>query len=336
MELLLKLMETFGPTGHEEEVRDLIKKEIKPYVDEVMVDKFGNLIAHKIGGPPKVMLAAHLDEIGLMLKKIDDQGRIYCSAVGGITPVTLLGERVHIKSKKDKIHGIITTRGINDSLPISSDVSIGELFVDTGLSKSELLKMGVQIGDYIYIEHKPDMLGSKDFIYGKAVDDRVGCYILIEVAKRLKKVKHDIFFVFTVQEEIGAHGATVASWNISPDWAIAVDVTDTDDLAPVPTKQIGKGPAITMKDYGMIADRTINSWLKNIARKKRINLQMDVTDYGITDALSISLAKGGVPSTVIGVPVRNLHTTVGVCHRRDVEQCIVLLTELLKKPPKVV
>ena len=335
-DFLLKLMETFGPTGHEEDVRKIVMDEIRPYVDEVMIDKFGNLIAHKTGNPPRIMLAAHLDEIGLMIKKIDENGKIYCSGVGGITPITLLGERVNIISRKSKIHGIITTREINDNLEISSKMGVSDLFIDTGLTKNQLLQRGVEIGDYINIEHKPDILGTNDFIYGKAVDDRVGCYIQIEVAKRLKNIKQEIYFVFTVQEEIGAHGATVASWNISPDWAIAIDVTDSDDMSSIPTKQLGKGPTITIKDYGTIADRNINHHLKQIAKKRKINLQLDVTDFGLTDALNISLAKGGVPSTVIGVPVRNLHTTVGICHKRDIEQTIVLLTELLKKPPKAI
>ncbi len=329
-------METFGPTGSEEEVRKIVMDEIKPYVDEVMIDKFGNLIAHKFGNQPKIMLAAHLDEIGLMIKKIDDNGRVYCSSVGGINPITLLGERVHINSKNGKIYGILTTREISDNLDFPPKTSISDLFVDTGLSRSDLIKKGVQLGEYIYIEHSAGTLGSSDYIYGKAVDDRVGCYIQVEVAKRLKKIKQEIYFVFTVQEEIGAHGATVASWNISPDWAIAVDVTDSDDLSSMPTKQLGKGPTITAKDYGTIANKTLNESLKNIAKKRKINLQIDVTDFGLTDALNISLAKGGVPATIIGVPVRNLHTAVSVCHKKDIEQTIVLLTELLKNPPKVV
>ncbi len=337
MEFLKKLMETFGPTGAEEEVREIIKKEIKPYVDEVMIDKFGNLIAHKTGDPPKVMLAAHMDEIGLMIKKIDDRGRIYCSPVGSIEPATLMGERVHINSKRGKIHGIISIKEINDNLPMPQELKISNLFVDTGLTKNQLIKNGVELGEYVYIERVPGELGNGNLIYGKAVDDRAGCYILIEVAKKLSKVKNgcEIYYVFTVQEEIGAHGATVASYNIAPDWAVAVDVTDTDDLSLIPTKQLGLGPAITIKDYGTIANRCINDWLKRIAQKKKINLQLDVTDMGVTDALNISLAKGGAPSTVIGVPVRNFHTTVGICHRRDIEQTIVLLTELLKKPPLV-
>jgi len=335
MDLLEKLTNIFGVSGNEENIREMIKDEIKNYVDEVSVDKLGNLIARKKGEAPKVMLAAHMDEIGLVIKSIERGGKIYCSPVGGIEAITLLGERVHIETKKGIIHGIITTREISDGIYTTKLPKMENLIVDTGLSKRGLKRMDVEVGTYLSLEQEPCFLGSENIICGKALDNRIGCYVLIELAKRLKKIKNEIYYVFTVQEEMGLFGAITSAYIVEPEWALAVDVSETCDSTGEITKTIGKGPCLTIKDADMIANKCLNDWIRNIAKKKKIPLQLDVSDLGTTDAVSISISRGGVPSSVVSVPVRNLHTATAVAHKKDIENTIKLLEELLKNPPLV-
>ncbi|MEM5872512.1 MAG: M42 family metallopeptidase [Candidatus Aenigmatarchaeota archaeon] len=335
MDLLEKLISTFGVSGNEEKVRNLIQNEIKKYVDEVYVDKVGNLIAHKKGKKPKIMLSAHMDEIGLMVKNIEPRGRIYFSEIGGADPVMLLGERVHIETKKGTIHGVITTKEVNDGNFITQIPKIEDLFVDTGLSERELKKMGVEIGSFLSLERDLYYLGSNKIICGKAFDNRIGCYILIELAKRAKKFKCETYFVFTIQEEIGLIGAMTSAYKIEPDWAIAVDVIETCDAGGEPVITLGRGPSITIKDAEMLGNKTLNEHLIKIAKNKKIYIQRDVSDIGTTDAASISITKEGIPSTVVGVPIRNLHTATAVANKDDIEKTIILLEEFLKNPPKV-
>lgn len=333
MDLLEKLINLFGVSGNEEAVRGAIKEEIKKHVDEISVDKLGNLIAHKKGKHPRIMLAAHMDEIGLMVKRIKPDGRILVSIIGGIDPPTLMGERVHIETKKGVLHGLITTKEISDGYYVEKLPKVEDLFVDTGLSKNELEKMDVKAGTYLSLERDLYHLGSKDVICGKAFDNRIGCYILIELIKRLKKTSSDIYYVFTIEEEIGLFGAMTSAYMVQPDWAIAIDVAETLDASGEIVKTIGNGPCVVIKDAETIANKTLNKVLVDIAKKKRIPIQFDVSDVGTTDAASIQITRGGVPCTVICIPIRNLHTATGIAHKNDIENTIKLLEELLKNPP---
>jgi len=205
-ELLKKLIDTLGPSGHEEAVRNLIKHEIGPFVDLINVDKFGNLIAVKKGKGPKVMLAAHMDEIALMVQQITEDGHIYFQPVGGIEPYTLLGQRVAVMNEDntDKfIEGVVTNVDLQEDLVMEKAPKMSDLYIDTGCSKKELIKKGVEVGTYAVGINNMKLLGNKETICGKALDDRIGCYILIKIAEKLKNYKGNIFFVFTVQEEIG-------------------------------------------------------------------------------------------------------------------------------------
>jgi len=335
LSLLKDLINSYCISGDEADVRKLIIKHIKPYCKEYWVDKLGNLIVHKKGIRPRIMLAAHMDEIGLMIKKIDSNGRIYCAEIGSFEIMTLIGQRVYIKTKKGYINGVLTTNEVSDDIEVAKIPLIDEVFVDTGLGYTELRAKGVEIGQYASLGRKFHTLGNENLISGKSLDDRIGCYVLVEVIKRLKNIKNEIYFVFTVQEEIGLYGAKTSAYEIDPDWGIAVDVTGADDMGNSPTKIIGNGPFITIKDYEMLANKCLNDWIKGAAKKMNINLQLEVTDIGSTDALNITISRGGVPAAVIGVPVRNLHTTMSICHKHDIVDTIELLLELLKSPPKV-
>ena len=335
MDLLFKLITATGPSGEEDEVRKIILKEIKPYVDQIKIDKFGNVIAHKKGKGQKILLAAHMDEVGLIIENIEQEGWIRCSEVGWIEPLVLLGERVTIETKKGPIIGILTTREISNDDAIKELPKLDDIVVDTGLTKRELTKLGVERGTYLKLILKPTFLGNKQIIAGKALDNRLGCYALIELAKRLKKTFVDVQYAFTVQEEIGLIGSKTSVYNINPDWAIIIDVTSTDDFDGKNTKMLGKGPCITIKDAEIITNRKLNEHIKTIAKAERIPFQLEVTEKGTTDAASISTAKGGIPSTIISIPIRNIHTTSSIAHGRDIELAIKLIETTLKAKKRV-
>ena len=326
MPLLQQFIDTFAVSGNEEEIRNLILKEIKGHVDEISLDNMGNIIAHNKGTQPVLMLAAHMDEIGLMVKRVDSAGRIYCSPIGGFDPTILIGQRVHVGKKDSKIIGVLTTDKIATDLEMIEKPSMEDIYVDTGLTKSQLEKKGISIGTYVTLDVKSGNLGNEDYIHGKALDDRIGCYILVELIKQFKRVKNELYFVFTVQEEVGLYGAKISAYEISPDWAIAVDVTNADDRTPDPSKCLGFGPTITIKDADMIANKCINDHIIKLAKRLKIPIQLEVSDIGTTDAFNISLSKGGVPSTVVGVAIRN---------RKDIINCIKLLKELIRDPPNL-
>ncbi len=338
-ELLQKLINAFGISGHEQEVRDIIRKEIKPYVDEVFVDRMGNLIAKRKGVAPKVMLAAHMDEIGLMVKRIEHKGHIYCTAIGDVDAAMMIGQTIHIKTNKGKIHGVITLREVSAGKLVKTLPTIEDLIVDTGLDKKQLESLGVETGTYLPFAANTCCFGERGFIFGKALDDRIGCYILIELAKRLKKGKikgnPEIYFVFTVQEEIGLRGARPSAFEIKPEWGVVVDTTHANDSFPEPSRFLGKGPCLTVKDGEFIGSRSINDWIKEIARKQKIPLQLEAIELGTTDAASIQTTQGGIPSSALCVPVRNIHTTISVASISDIENAILILENLFKKPPLV-
>jgi len=332
MDLLLRLSNALGPSGREKEVRDLVMKEIKPHVDKMFIDKFGNLICHKKGKGPRIMLSAHMDEVGLMVKEIRGNGRIHFDTLGSIEPITLVGQGVFIMTKKGIVNGVITFAEIHEDAEVEELPYLEDLYVDTGLIKEDLEKLGLEIGDYIIATHKSRYLGSRNIISGKALDDRIGCYTLIEVAKKIKKTKADIYFVFTVQEEIGLYGAQTSVYHIDPDYGIAVDVTYSPDAKESPHLRMGWGAVITYKDAEILPNKCLNDYLKELALKNKIPIQFEVTDVGSTDATKIMLSKGGIPTTIVSVPVRNIHSTISIAHREDIENSIKLLVELLKKP----
>ncbi|MEK6820979.1 MAG: M20/M25/M40 family metallo-hydrolase [archaeon] len=245
----------------------------------------------------------------------------------------MIGQTVKVVGDEGVVKGIISTKEINNDYDITEVPDINALFVDTGLTAKELEKKGIGIGAYLSLERTDHEVGNKDFIAGKALDDRIGCFVLIELAKRFAKGKQDIYFVFTVQEEVGLYGAKVSTYQIEPEMAIAVDVSNSNDMNDEPTKTVGKGPVLTMKDDEMIGNACINQHLRAIARKAKIPLQLEVSNFGTTDALTISLSKGGVPATSLGVCIRNIHTTHSIGSLKDIEQCVELLEIFLNKPP---
>ena len=336
--LLRDLIEITGVSGNESTARKFIIKEIKKSVKDVKIDKFGNVVAHKKGKGKKVMLAAHMDEIGMMVKSIHLKGNVHCSPIGGIDAVSMVGHRVKIQGKKGFINGVVTLPGLSEGVEPDELPTMEDVIVDTGLTKPQLNSLGVRIGSFIELERESFFLGSKEFLAGKALDDRVGCYILLELANKLKNTDVDVYYVFTVQEEVGLYGSRTAIHSIDPDWALAIDVSPSNDIRvkqDETTRRLGDGPTITIKDAEMLGDKIIDDHLVETAESKKIPYQLDVSEAGTTDALSISLSKGGIPTTAVGVPVRNIHTNFGVVNTKDIKNCVKLLYELIKKHPKM-
>lgn len=335
IKFLRKLLEMHGVSGNEKAVRNLIVSQIKPHVDNVFQDNMGNLIAHQRGSGPKVMVAAHMDEIGLMVRTIEENGMITVTGIGGLSMYGMVGQMVHIKTTKDSIFGTVSTKQISAGTENKKMVTTEDLIVDTGLTKKELESRGVTIGTYISPEKISYFLGNNDIICGKSLDDRIGCFILLELAKRLSKYDNNIYYVFTVQEEFGLYGSKTSTFDINPDWAIAVDTTVADDALDNPMVRMGGGPCITIKDGEFIANPFLIEKMKMFAKKNNIPYQLEAVEVGTTDAANMSISRGGVPAVALTVPVRNIHLTIETAKIVDIEQTIDLLTEILKKPPKI-
>lgn len=319
-ELIKKLTEEYGPSGYEEKVAAAIKEEIAPFVDEVKVDKLGSLVAIKKGDGAKVMLAAHMDEIGLIITHVDKEGFLRFSTVGGVSAARLNGMRVVFKD------GQVGTIGLE-----KTGTAISNMYIDIGTASKEETESKVSIGDFAVFRQDCVDLGNR--VIAKAMDDRIGCVVQVEAAKRLKDSPNEVYFVFTVQEELGCRGAGTAAYAIEPDVAIALDVTRTGDTPESTTMEVslGKGAAIKIKDSGIVVPPKVRQLLVDTAKENDIPYQMEVLDGGATDASSIEKTRGGVPSGVISIPSRYVHSPSEMIDMGDLEACVKLLTATLEK-----
>ncbi|MBI5303151.1 MAG: M42 family metallopeptidase [Chloroflexi bacterium] len=329
--LVKRLTETWGPSGHEHAMRDLIREEIKGLVDEMRVDALGNLIAHKKGagaGPrKKVMLAAHMDEIGVMVTHVDEKGFLRFASIGGVFPNTLVGHRCRFEN------GVVGVFAQEKKDGSRTEVKMDKLFIDVGVSDAKSAPVGV--GDAAGFWREFADLGNR--LVAKTMDDRVGCAVLIETLRQLKKSPHEVYAVFTVQEEVGVRGAMTSAFGVQPDIAIALDVTDTGDTPESNTMAIalGKGPAIKVKDSGMLAHVGVKNALIETARENKIPYQLEVLVGGSTDAMAMQISREGVPAGVISVPTRYVHTPSEMVDYEDVQNAIKLLAAFLSKPVKL-
>lgn len=339
---LEKLSNACGVAGREEEVRGLMKIFLKPYVDEVKEDKLGNIIGIKKGkkNASKVMLAAHMDEIGLLVKTISKEGFIQFAKIGGIDDRILLAQKVIVYTEKGSLHGIIGSKPphIQKEEERKRVLTYDELFIDIGAENQEQAKkMGVKIGDPVGFDIKFAKVG-KNIVIGKAFDDRVGCAVMVEVMKRLEKTECTVYAVGTVQEEVGLRGATTAAFGIYPDVGIALDVTIAGDVPGVreveaPIK-LGKGPSIEIADMGLIAHPKVVRLLVDAAEENKIPYQLETGLPGSTDAARISLTREGVPSGVISIPTRYIHSPSSLLSLEDAEKTVKLTVAAVQKIPK--
>ncbi|MBN3037703.1 MAG: M28 family peptidase [Candidatus Diapherotrites archaeon] len=330
LDLIKGLGGTYGVSGDEDRVANMIKRELKPYADELIQDSSGNVIAHKNGSGLRILLSAHMDEIGLMVKSINEDHMIRISPVGGIEPETLLAQQVHIDTRKGIVHGVISCKELHRGEEISDFPKVSEMYVDIGAkSKEDIIKAGVAVGDYIVPRRSFATLGNKRVISGKALDNRVGCAVVLETAKKLRNSKADVYYMFTVEEEMGLYGARTSVSRVSPDVVINMDTTVALDTEKN-VKGIGDGPVIILKDSEFISERKLNEIIKCTAKRIHVPLQFEVSDVGTTDALAIYLNHGGVPTTAVSVPVRNIHSTISIAHMDDVENAVKLLNAAVR------
>ena len=324
-----------GISGHEEKIAEIIERELKDVADDIEIDKMGNIIATKKGSSkkgPKVMLAAHMDEIGLMVKYIDDNGYLRFSKIGGINDQLLMNRTVVVHSQNGDVTGVIGSKPphITKAEERNKIIPYDKLFIDIGAKDKEEAENMVCIGDPItfkcFFEEFPN-----DLIMCKALDNRLGCYVMMEVLKRVDS-KATVYGVGTVQEEVGLKGAKVVSYKLDPDMAFALDVTLTGDYPGVQIEEvpivIGEGPVFILIDAsgrGIMTPKIIRDLLTATGDKEGIPYQLEVSDGGTTDGSSIHLTKEGIPTGVLSVPTRYIHSTVSVASMEDVENTIKLI-----------
>ncbi|EKQ53235.1 MAG: peptidase family protein [Methanobacterium sp. Maddingley MBC34] len=339
-QLLEKLSNASGVSGFEDEVRNLMLEELKGHVDDLDVDNMGNLIATKNGKPDgkKVMLAAHMDEIGLMVRYIDKEGFIKFSKLGGINDQMLLNQEVYIHSNGEKILGVVGSKPPHrmKAAEKKKPVQYENMFIDIGASSKEDAEEMVNVGDPITIKQKFAEL-KNDLVMGNAMDNRVGCAIMVEVMKRARS-DATIYGVGTVQEEVGLKGARTAAYRINPDMALALDVTISGDHPGMKEEdapaKAGKGPCIILTDAsgrGIITHPQVKELLIQVAEEEEIPYQLEVSEGGTTDATAIHLTREGIPTGVISPPSRYIHTPVSVVNVNDVENAVKLILAVLNR-----
>lgn len=324
-DLIKKLVETPGPSGYEDKIRVAVQEEIQGFADEIRVDALGNLIARKgkkQAGGMRIMISSHIDEIGLMVTHVDANGFVRFIGIGGINPLTCLGGRVLFMNGARGVIGIEKLDG--KDIP-----TLDKLFIDVGASSKEDCPVGV--GDVCGFERPFMALG--DRLVAKSMDDRIAAVVSIETMRALKKNPHEVYFVFSVQEEVGLRGAITAAYGVDPDLGLAVDVTRSGDTPKTIKMEtaLGKGPAIKVRDASFIADPRVVNWMVNTAKSEGIPYQMEVLEAGGTDGRAIQLTRAGVPAGCLSIACRYIHSPSEMVDANDVKNAVKLLTALLSK-----
>ncbi|WP_245900718.1 M42 family metallopeptidase [Deinococcus yavapaiensis] len=343
VELLRRLSEIDGVPGREEHVRDLVVAEIQGLVDEIREDALGNVVALKRGTAPdgerkKIMLSAHMDEIGFIVKFVDDKGYLRLQNLGGFDTRNLFARNVTVWTKDGPLPGILSPGGRPVHIATPEDrkkvPEIKEFFVDLGRS-GEDVKAKVRVGDPVTLDQAFREIG--DLLCGKAMDDRASVFVQIEVLRALQNAAptHDVYAVFSTQEEVGLRGAIVAAYSVEPDIGIGLDVTlavDTPGVGPdEAVTKMGEGVAVKLYDSTMISTRWLVDEFVALAEDKRIPYQLEILPLGGTDGAAIQRTRGGVPTLTLSLPTRYIHTIVESIHATDTQAEIDLLVAYLTK-----
>ena len=334
MELLKRLSEAPGIPGREEAIRTIVREALHAHVDEISVDRLGNVIARKKGTGPKVVVAAHMDEIGFLVSHVDEEtGFLRIQPVGGFDPRTLIAQRVMVHARDAGLYGLIGIKPVHvlTDEERKKTPEMKDLFVDIGFAGKEA-KEKVRIGDPVTLVQTFDEMGN--LVTGKALDDRLGVYVGIEAVRRLAKHKADIYLVATVQEEVGLRGARTSAFAIAPDIGVALDSTIACDIPGVQAHEqitrLGKGVAIKLQDSASISHPGLVQFLAKLADERNIQYQYEILPRGGTDAGAIQPAREGVAVVTLSVPSRYVHTVVEAAHKDDIEAAIKLLTAFLE------
>ena len=326
-ELIKKLVETASPSGYEVPIRQVVREIVEPYADEIRVDQLGNLIARKgqrAQNGLRIMLAAHIDEIGIMVTHVDPNGFARFIPIGGVRPQTCPGGRVRFLNGA---LGVIGTERLDD---LTKAPGFEQMFIDFGVSNQA--ESPVRVGDVGVFDRPFLDLGKR--LVSKAMDDRIGAAVLVETLSQLKETPNEVYFVFSVQEEVGIRGATVAAFGVEPELGVAVDVTAWGDT-PKGIKMevaLGKGPAIKVRDSGMLADPRVVDWMVRTAEKAGLPYQLEVLERGGTDASAIQLSRSGAPAGTLSIPCRYVHSPSEMVDYDDVQNAVRLMVELMGNP----
>lgn len=333
--LLKSLSELNGTSGDEGLVRNFLREQIEPLVETINVDKMGNLIATKNGdlSGPKVMITAHMDEVALMIIAITSDGFLKFSPVGGIDARILIAKPVQIN---ESLIGVIGAKAIHLQKRSERQKALpfDRLYIDIGAKSKEEASSKVKLGDYAYFMTKCEPFG-EGLYKGKAFDDRVGCALLVELLK--KDYNFPLVAAFTVQEEVGLRGAKVAAYHLAPDFALVIEGTVAADVSDREAEgwvtELGKGPACSLMDRTTLYSPKLIQWVTDLARAKGIPLQFRRGTSGGNDAGAIHVSKAGIPTIVLSVPCRYLHSFASVISEKDYIACLNLVDELLKELP---
>ena len=337
-ELLKKLCETPGIPSREDQMRALVREDLRPLVDEMSVDTMGNLVALKKGkGGPRVMLAAHMDEIGFVVKAIDDKGFLRLNPVGGWDPRTMVAQRVSVQGFAGQtLLGALMPAAKPIHLLTPEDIGkspkVEEFFVDLGLPV-EQVKAQVELGDMVTMARTAEHIG--DCVISKSLDNRLSVFVMIEALRALGEHTADVIAVATTQEEVGLRGATTAAYALEPQVGIAIDVTLTNDFPGTADgdqiTQLGNGVAIKIMDSSLLCHPKLVRHFRDVAEKHKIKHQLEVLPRGGTDAGGIQRSRGGVPSFTLSIPTRYLHTVNEMANMADIEATIQLLARYLEE-----
>ncbi len=325
-----KLVEVYGPSGHEDRVRNLIRGEIEHLADSVRVDALGNLIAivNGDGTGRRVMLAAHMDEIGLIVTHVDEKGFLRFGRVGGVRAELCVGNRVRFES------GTMGVIWVEKRDSPNTNPEFDHLYIDVGAKNRA--DCPIRVGDMAVFDRTFVVQG--DRWTAKAMDDRIGCAVLIEVLRTIRRERislaHTLQMVFSAQEEVGVRGATTAAYALEPEIGIAVDVTLTGDMPKAPTMAVdlGGGPAIKVKDAGLLAHPGLVQLMADRAKEAGIPCQYEVMPFGGTDAQAMQLTRSGSIAGAISIPCRYVHSASEMVDAQDVRSAVSLLTQCLKGP----
>ncbi|KYD10817.1 M42 family metallopeptidase [Heyndrickxia sporothermodurans] len=340
--MLKDLTDAKGIAGNEKEARDVMKKYIEPFSDEITADGLGSLIAKKVGDEngPKIMVAGHLDEVGFMVTQVDDKGFLRFQTVGGWWSQVMLAQRVTIVTRKGDLTGVIGSKPPHVLSPEArkKPYEIKDMFIDIGASsKEEALEWGVLPGDMVVPYFEFTVMNNEKMLLAKAWDNRIGCAIAIDVLKNLKNEKHPniVYGVGNVQEEVGLRGAKTAAMKIKPDIGFGVDVGIAGDTPGITEKEalskMGEGPQIILYDASMVSHKGLRDLVVGVAEELSIPYQFDAIPGGGTDAGSIHLTANGVPSLAITIATRYIHSHAAMLHRDDYENTVKLITEVIKR-----
>ncbi len=336
--LLKKIIEAPGIPGYESRIAKIMHDELKKSCSRVEIDKFGNVIAKKGSGKKKIMLAAHMDEIGLMVKLITNNGFLHFIKIGGIDDRILPAQKVIVKAKKGDCLGIIGVKPphLQKDEERKAPFKLESLLIDIGCKNKEEAEKKVEVGDTVIFEPNSGILNGK-FYYGKAIDDRVGCFALLKIMEKIKtNADFQVYAVATTQEEVGLKGARTSAFSVDPDYAIAIDTNVSGDTPGISEREsvlkLGEGVAITILEAsgrGVIVNERLKDLLIDTAKKNKIKYQIDVIEGGMTDGAIIYMNRAGVPTGVLAIPTRYVHSPTSVFNIDDLNATVDLAVAVI-------